>query len=55
MPSPHAPLQRRLDGIIKLNRLSVDLVGKRLCIEDKEVDLTAREWSVLECLVRRMA
>jgi two-component system OmpR family response regulator len=43
-----------LDGIVKLNRLSVDLVGKRLCIEDKEVDLTAREWSVLECLVRRM-
>jgi two-component system, OmpR family, response regulator len=43
-----------LDGIIKLNRLSVDLVGKRLCIADKEVDLTAREWSVLECLVRRM-
>jgi len=43
-----------LDGIIKLNRLSVDLVGKRLCIDDKEVDLTAREWSVLECLVGRM-
>ena len=43
-----------LHGIIKLNRLSVDLVGKRLCIDDKEVDLTAREWSVLECLVRRM-
>jgi two-component system, OmpR family, response regulator len=43
-----------LDGIIKLNRLSVDLVGKRLRIEDKEIDLTAREWSVLECLVRRM-
>jgi two-component system OmpR family response regulator len=43
-----------LDGIIKLNRLSVDLVGRRLCIDEKEVDLTAREWSVLECLVRRM-
>jgi two-component system, OmpR family, response regulator len=43
-----------LNGIIKLNRLSVDLVGRRLCIDDAEVDLTAREWAVLECLVRRM-
>src|SRR6202163_286153 len=41
-------------GIIKLNRMSVDLVGKRLCIDDAEVELTAREWSVLECLVRRI-
>lgn len=43
-----------LNGIIKLNRLSVDLAGKRLCIDETEVDLTAREWLVLECLVRRM-
>jgi DNA-binding response OmpR family regulator len=43
-----------LNGIIKLNRLSVDLTGKRLCIDETEVDLTAREWLVLECLVRRM-
>ena len=43
-----------LDGIIKLNRLSVDLTGKRLCIDDAEVELTAREWLVLECLVRRV-
>ena len=41
-------------GIIKLNRMTVDLVGKRLRIDDAEVELTAREWSVLECLVRRM-
>jgi two-component system, OmpR family, response regulator len=41
-------------GIIKLNRMSVDLVGKRLCIDEGEVELTAREWSVLDCLVRRM-
>ena len=40
-------------GIIKLNRLSVDLTGRRLCIDDAEVELTAREWLVLECLVRR--
>ena len=42
------------NGIIKLNRMSVDLVGKRLSIDDAEVELTAREWSVLECLVRRI-
>ena len=41
-------------GIIKFNRMSVDLVGKRLCIDETEVELTAREWAVLECLVRRM-
>jgi DNA-binding response OmpR family regulator len=41
-------------GIIKLNRMSADLVGKRLCVDDAEVELTAREWLVLECLVRRM-
>jgi len=43
-----------LDGIIKLNRMSVDLAGKQLRIDDAEVELTAREWLVLECLVRRV-
>ncbi len=42
-----------LDGVIRLNRLQVDLVGRRLHIDDAEVVLTAREWSVFECLVRR--
>ncbi len=42
-----------LDGIVRLNRLQVDLAGKRLCIDATEVELTAREWSVFECLVRR--
>jgi two-component system, OmpR family, response regulator len=42
-----------LDGIIKLNRMSVDLPGRRLCIDEVEVELTAREWLLLECLVRR--
>lgn len=42
-----------LDGIIKLNRMRVDLVGKRLSIDDADVELTAREWLLLECLVRR--
>ena len=43
-----------INGIIKLQRLSVDLLGKRLCVDDAEVELTAREWLVLECLVRRV-
>jgi two-component system, OmpR family, response regulator len=41
-------------GLIKLNRMSVDLLGKQLRIDDAEVELTAREWLVLECLVRRL-
>ena len=43
-----------LNGTIKLNRMSVELLGKRICIDDVEVELTAREWSVLECLVRHV-
>ena len=46
--------QGALNGIIKLQRMSVDLLGKRLSVEDVEVELTAREWLVLECLVRRI-
>ncbi len=42
-----------INGIIKLNRMSVDLLGRRLCIDEAEIELTAREWLVLECLVRR--
>src|SRR6201999_286396 len=42
------------NGIIKLQRMSVDLLGRRLCVDDAEVELTAREWLVLECLVRRI-
>ena len=41
-------------GVIKLNRMNVDLLGKQLRIDDNEVQLTAREWLVLECLVRRV-
>jgi two-component system, OmpR family, response regulator len=43
-----------LDGLLKLNRLTIDLNGRRLSIDDAEVELTAREWSVLECLVRKI-
>jgi len=43
-----------LSGIVKLSRMSIDLAGKQLCIDDGVVELTSREWLVLECLVRRM-
>jgi DNA-binding response OmpR family regulator len=43
-----------LGGIIKLNRMTVDLPGKRLRIDEAEVELTAREWLLLECLIRRI-
>jgi two-component system, OmpR family, response regulator len=43
-----------LSGIVKLNRMNVDLLGKQLHIDDTEVELTAREWLVLECLVQRV-
>ena len=43
-----------LDGVIKLNRMRVDLLGRRLCIDESDVGLTAREWLLLECLVRRI-
>jgi len=43
-----------INGVVKLNRMSVDLAGKRLCIDEQEIGLTAREWLVLECLVRRL-
>src|ERR1035438_1596250 len=36
------------NGIVKLNRMSVDLLGKQLRIDDDDVELTAREWLVLE-------
>ena len=43
-----------LSGMIRLSRMNVDLLGKQLRIDDGEVELTAREWLVLECLVRRV-
>jgi two-component system OmpR family response regulator len=43
-----------LSGIVRLNRMTVDLVGKQLRIDDAAVELTAREWLLLECLVRRV-
>jgi two-component system, OmpR family, response regulator len=41
------------DGIVRFGRLSVDLRGRQLLIDAAEVELTAREWLLLECLVRK--
>jgi two-component system OmpR family response regulator len=41
------------NGLVKLNRITVDLAAKRLRIDDADVELTAREWLVLECLAQR--
>ena len=50
-------LVRRAQGAqgvtVRYGRLSVDLRGRRLSIDGEEVALTAREWLLLECLVRR--
>jgi len=43
-----------LEGVVRLNRLSIDLGRRRLSIDDSEVELTAREWLALECLVKRV-
>jgi DNA-binding response OmpR family regulator len=43
-----------LGGVIQLNRLRIDLSGRRLRIDGGETELTAREWLLLECLVRRI-
>ena len=43
-----------MSGVIRLHRMNVDLVGRRLEIDGAEAELTAREWLVLECLVRRV-
>ena len=45
--------QGALDGTVRLGRLTVDLQGKRLRIDADDIGLTAREWRLLECLVRR--
>ena len=43
-----------LDGLVRLGRLRVDLPGRRLTLGSAEIELTAGEWRLLECLVRRV-
>lgn len=42
-----------LGGTIKLQRMDIDLGGRRLRVDGADVELTAREWLLLECLVKR--
>jgi DNA-binding response OmpR family regulator len=37
-------------GQLSLGRLKVDVGGRKLLVDDSPVELTAREWLVLECL-----
>jgi DNA-binding response OmpR family regulator len=41
-------------GAVRLNRLHADLNGRRLTLDGEEIALTAREWLLFECLVRRV-
>jgi len=43
-----------VSGTLTFNRMALDLVGKRLCIDGADVELTFREWLVLECLTRQL-
>ena len=38
-------------GQVRLGRLRIDVSRRWLSLDDQTVDLTAREWAVLECLV----
>lgn len=40
----------RAHGQLALGRMRIDVSGRRLQIDDTAVELTAREWLVLECL-----
>ena len=40
-------------GMMSFNRMELDLTGKRLSIDGAAVELTFREWMVLECLTRQ--
>jgi DNA-binding response OmpR family regulator len=37
-------------GALSLGRMRIDVAGRQLWIDEQPVDLTAREWLVLECL-----
>jgi DNA-binding response OmpR family regulator len=41
-------------GAVRLGLLHADLNGRRLTLDGEEIELTAREWLLFECLVRRV-
>lgn len=46
--------QAASDSLITLGRLQLDTLGKRAWLEGKALELTAREWTALEFLARRV-
>jgi DNA-binding response OmpR family regulator len=43
---------RRRDGVVQVGNLELDLRTHRIRVDDREVDLTAREFAVLETFLR---
>jgi DNA-binding response OmpR family regulator len=37
-------------GIVRLGRLAIDLIGHQLLLDEQQVELTKREWAILEKL-----
>ena len=44
----------RTDNVLTLGKLRMDLEAKRAFIDTAPLELSAREWSVLECLLQRI-
>lgn len=44
--------QGALEGALRIGRLAVDLKGRRASIDGADIELTASEWRLLECLAR---
>ena len=38
------------NGQLTLGRLRIDITGRQLHIDDEQIELTGREWSIVECL-----
>lgn len=41
-------------GIVRLGRLAIDLNGHQLKLDEQAIELTRREWALLECLVHSL-
>ena len=48
----HMPTLWGDEGVVKGRGMSIDLQGRRLLIDGREVPLTPTEWRLLSCLVR---
>jgi DNA-binding response OmpR family regulator len=41
-------------GVVRMGRLAIDLIGHQLHIDDQPVELTRREWAILETLAHNV-